>query len=261
VNISQLEDVSSVDVYFICQMIDNIAREPFPYLRNIEDIFGDASSQALTRSYPKFTALHVFIEEVISSVIWEKASSRMETLENGLWVDHLFEANNINMDFDEWRGGVAFGCSIGEYLTFLSEEGFIDQVCEKVSKQVFYILFSNRKTLSSFSSMIRGYVLNAAPSFSPEKFAANGRLKRTRIPSWARGAVFHRDKGRCVLCKTDLTRLFSQKEKIHYDHIVPLALGGMNCVTNLQLTCENCNLRKGSRNTDTSFEYEVWYNY
>ncbi|MGJ3233258.1 MAG: HNH endonuclease [Oceanicaulis sp.] len=97
--------------------------------------------------------------------------------------------------------------------------------------------------------------------FAPEAFNSAGHLSRAYIPSWAKSAVFHRDKGRCVLCRTDLTGLYSQNSKIHLDHIVPLALGGMNCVTNLQLTCSNCNLHKGARSASTSMEYEAWYDY
>ncbi|WP_380993339.1 hypothetical protein [Sedimentitalea sp. HM32M-2] len=35
----------------------------------------------------------------------------------------------------------------------------------------------------------------------------------------------------------------------------------MNCVTNLQLTCSECNQDKGARSAATSREYEAWYDY
>ena len=37
--VSQLQKVSSVDLYFICQMVDGVTRKPCEYLRNVEDIF------------------------------------------------------------------------------------------------------------------------------------------------------------------------------------------------------------------------------
>lgn len=37
--VSQLQKVSSVDLYFICQMVDGVTRKPCEYLRNFEDIF------------------------------------------------------------------------------------------------------------------------------------------------------------------------------------------------------------------------------
>ena len=43
----------------------------------------------------------------------------------------------------------------------------------------------------------------------------------------------------CVYCLTAIS-----KENWHVDHIMPLALGGSNERTNLQLLCATCNLRK-----------------
>lgn len=252
---SQLQSVSTVDLYYICQVVDNVARDSSPYLRNIENIFGDMASVSLARSYPKWTCFHIFIEEVISSIILEEADVD-EIGDRKLWVDHLLEANgfkNVIEGKDE--------LTAGEYIETLLEDGDIEMLCEKLAMQVFHVLFSNRYTMSSFGRMVNYYVTGPAPEFAPDAYGSNGYLKRTHPPAWAKNAVFHRDKGRCVLCKTDLTKLYSQKSAIHYDHIIPLAMGGINCVTNLQLTCAECNLRKGGMSASTSLEYETWYNY
>lgn len=45
-------------------------------------------------------------------------------------------------------------------------------------------------------------------------------------------------RGLCVYCKTDVTK------RRHVDHIMPLALGGSNDRSNLQILCVPCNLRK-----------------
>lgn len=47
---------------------------------------------------------------------------------------------------------------------------------------------------------------------------------------------------RCAYCRADL-----RKTKRHVDHIMPLALGGSNDKSNIQLTCQPCNLSKGAR--------------
>lgn len=47
--------------------------------------------------------------------------------------------------------------------------------------------------------------------------------------------------GRCGYCKTRLGKGY------HADHIVPLALGGNNHRSNIQLLCGPCNLRKGAK--------------
>lgn len=256
--VSQLQLVSTTDLYFICQMIDGVTRNPRNYLRNIEDIFGDMSSSILVRAYPKFTCFHVFVEMLISSVIYEDAD-RAVNRPGEYWVDYLLRSNNMShssvnpVEFEQ--------CDGYEYLEALQQKDIIAELSEAVSKQVFYVLFSNRGTLSAFGHLVAGYVLGTAPSFAPEAFNTSGYLSRASVPAWAKSAVFHRDKGRCILCQADLTKFFSQQSRIHYDHIVPLAHGGMNCVSNLQLTCSRCNLDKGARSAATSQEYEVWYDY
>jgi len=54
-------------------------------------------------------------------------------------------------------------------------------------------------------------------------------------------AVWRRDSGKCVECGT--------KEKLEYDHIIPLSKGGSNTARNIQLLCEKCNRQKGAKIT------------
>ena len=51
-----------------------------------------------------------------------------------------------------------------------------------------------------------------------------------------REIVIRRDGGMCQACGL---------EGNHVDHIVPRRLGGDDSLNNLQLLCQNCNLRKG----------------
>ena len=62
---------------------------------------------------------------------------------------------------------------------------------------------------------------------------------RQPIPKDVQLAVWQRDQGKCVEC--------GSKEKLEYDHMIPLAEGGANTVRNIQLLCEACNRRKGSK--------------
>lgn len=48
-------------------------------------------------------------------------------------------------------------------------------------------------------------------------------------------------KGKCAMCKTGI------KKNFHVDHIIPLAIGGTNWPSNLQLLCANCNWEKGAK--------------
>jgi len=38
----------------------------------------------------------------------------------------------------------------------------------------------------------------------------------------------------------------AEKGPFHIDHVIPLAKGGIECVTNLQILCAKCNLKKNA---------------
>jgi hypothetical protein len=67
-------------------------------------------------------------------------------------------------------------------------------------------------------------------------------------PTWAVKAVQARDRGQCAQCGTSLHLELAEDE--HIDHIVPLAVGGTNDLSNLQLLCAPCNLSKGKQQID-----------
>jgi hypothetical protein len=60
---------------------------------------------------------------------------------------------------------------------------------------------------------------------------------RERIPESVRLFVWQRDEGKCVKC--------GNREKLEYDHIIPVAEGGSTTERNIQLLCEKCNREKG----------------
>jgi len=62
---------------------------------------------------------------------------------------------------------------------------------------------------------------------------------RIPIPPSVRKYVFERDKYQCQSCgKTTL------ETNLTIDHIIPLARGGQNDISNLQTLCFTCNQRK-----------------
>lgn len=66
-------------------------------------------------------------------------------------------------------------------------------------------------------------------------------LEHTRlIPTAVKLEVWKRDKGQCVIC--------GQKNKLHFDHVIPYSRGGTSLVAdNIQLLCARHNLGKGNR--------------
>ena len=75
-------------------MLVGVTRKLCEYLRNIEDIFSDKSSTNLVRKYPKWTCFHIFVEYLISSVIYEDTDKFVKTPGN-YWVDALIKSNGI----------------------------------------------------------------------------------------------------------------------------------------------------------------------
>jgi hypothetical protein len=59
------------------------------------------------------------------------------------------------------------------------------------------------------------------------------------VPSRLRAEVFTRDGGRCLKCGNEVD--------LHADHIVPVSLGGLTVLENLQTLCARENLGKGNR--------------
>lgn len=62
---------------------------------------------------------------------------------------------------------------------------------------------------------------------------------RKPIPGRLRHRVFERDGYRCRECGAT-----NKETTLHVDHIIPVAKGGTNKLSNLQTLCEKCNLSK-----------------
>lgn len=83
---------------------------------------------------------------------------------------------------------------------------------------------------------------------NPEVFKAKN-ARRKALTLQASGShtaaqirgLYKRQRGRCACCRVELA------SKYHADHIEPLARGGSNDITNIQLLCQTCNLSKHAR--------------
>jgi 5-methylcytosine-specific restriction endonuclease McrA len=61
---------------------------------------------------------------------------------------------------------------------------------------------------------------------------------REPIPEHVRLFVWRRDKGQCVRC--------GSRERLEFDHIIPVVAGGSSTERNIQLLCESCNRSKSA---------------
>lgn len=86
-------------------------------------------------------------------------------------------------------------------------------------------------------------------ALNPEKYRVVERKRRAQMRALP-GAhtpddiaeIMKAQGGRCAYCRTNIKR-----SSRHVDHIVPLALGGSNARTNIQIACPSCNRSKGAK--------------
>lgn len=72
-----------------------------------------------------------------------------------------------------------------------------------------------------------------------EKMETMNVENREPIPEEVRFAVWRRDGGKCAKC--------GSKNKLEFDHIIPVSKGGSNTERNIQLLCEKCNREKADK--------------
>lgn len=84
-------------------------------------------------------------------------------------------------------------------------------------------------------STLRAAVANLEAAIEYRKLGP----RRDPIPDDVKLLVWARDGGSCVRC--------GATNGLHFDHIIPVALGGGNIEANIQILCQACNLRKSDK--------------
>jgi hypothetical protein len=137
---------------------------------------------------------------------------------------------------------------------------FMEELGPVIIDDIFTVLYSNKLFLFEFNSQLRELILDLKVEDFPEYLKKDGVIKRCKyIPQWLKRGVFMRDKGRCQICGTDLTKILNLDNTENYDHIIPLEKGGNNDPINFQLTCEHCNKSKGDRSMEfNSLSNRYW---
>jgi hypothetical protein len=214
-------------------------------------------------TFSKITILHRYIFAILAvehgrdyrknSDVYEEAPEMIANVESVL---RAYEVDFIPYDkFDEPvpEGDDRF------YTWFVAHEDQFAELWEKMTDEVFHLLFANRAFLLKFNVALAKYIRENVSAIPAALLTDNGTVKRAFMPKWVRDAVFFRDHGRCVFCHADLSGLLSLDRLDHFDHIVPLAAGGVNDPTNVQLLCEACNLKKSASQPKTGLRYPAWW--
>lgn len=269
-----ISEIKYFETYYFTNIINNILNDPSNFLRSLNDFFGDQNYRNFLAPFPRTSRLHDFIIFIVDALNDEDTLEYNNTgFLNGkrkLWVELALEHYDFKFDhFKEYlhqKGKVISETDeddISDYFMCLRLYGPYEELLERISEEIFFILFLNRKALQNFNLLISHQVedrsLEELYVDDLPYFRKNGVLRRKNIPKWVQRAVTHRDRGMCVSCHKNLSGQLSIGEIENFDHIIPLAKGGINDVTNIQLLCEKCNKTKQSKNISTSIKYEKWY--
>lgn len=233
--------------YWFAHVMFNLVRQSGAFIRGLEDLFGDMRASNLCNAFPRFSNLHAFIEDVITDLLVEGINTGKD--------DH----SRLLIDFLK-HAGLPAGT-----LEQIEENGLAEMwgtpawvaAHENLVEEVFHILFRDVVFLGRFNQLTSGYILayGAYADGTDARFTSRGRLRRQHVPQIVKNTIFHRDGGECRSCKRSLSRIVNPEATERYDHIVPLAEGGANDITNLQLLCNECNSIKSDRLVSVSPDY------
>jgi hypothetical protein len=285
-------DAKFYETYHFASIVNDMLSNQMDYLDAINAFCCDGKHFHYSAPFPRISAFHNFLNVTIDDAIvdttldldleerqkmaasFHDMPAALADLEpHVLPIEAAFRHHGLKYEsFTAWlqqdrnkKFVTADADDVYDYLMEQRLSGPLEDLVIQSAREVFFVLFANRKLLLNFNHMMaQAFTLRTneeIPSEYQEYFERPGVLKRTRLPEWVQRAVFYRDRGRCVTCDVDLSGLLSAWSEEHFDHVIPLSAGGINDVTNIQLLCGECNRRKGARHILTSNSYEDWYPY
>lgn len=250
---SELRDFNFNKIYSFAEIIDNAVQAETELFNFTEDYFIASST-----NFRKDTILHQYIVcELLNhySREFRKNGDLFEEDQMKFWQE-LFTQFSIKIEIVDFENE-ELDLSEEVYNWYQKNHANFYQLFDQLSEEIFHILFSNRGFLLNFNKLITNTVKEV--NYPSEFITTKGTIKRVNIPKWVKTAVFHRDKGRCVFCNTDLTSIVNTLITSNYDHMVPLDKFGINDPCNIQLCCEKCNKSKTNKEASTSNKYFSWW--
>lgn len=222
-------------IYELVSLIDRAVGVQEGFWNFDVDYFLNASA-----TFSKDTLLHLYV--VITAFnyyhrYFRKDGECIEEEEAAHWMS-LFNSYGVKID------PLDFEREEDPYEWLSKNELQFIQLFDQMALEAFYILFLNRNFLLKFNRLVDDTIQEV--NYPDGVLTEKGTIKRKTIPQWVRNAVYHRDKGRCVYCNTDLTGIVNLLTAKNFDHMVPLDLFGANDPCNIQLSCETCNKSKSN---------------
>ncbi|WP_110709237.1 HNH endonuclease signature motif containing protein [Salinicola sp. CR57] len=221
------------------------------FFNNMGDVF---LNKALKPN--KKTLLHEFIEESIFQQVEAAAKMDFEAFRPELieLIACHQEGSNITTPIQDTNPE--------NYSRDYLMGAFENQALKSLTKEVFNLLFSDRRIMQEFNSAAAEKILKMKKEHYPNYLQKDGMMIRySRWPGWLRRGLGFRDKMRCVECHADLSQSLTTNSRDAIDHVVPLAKGGINDPTNLQILCNSCNSKKGGVNSSTTGSNDLYWDY
>ncbi|MCL8017687.1 HNH endonuclease [Streptomyces sp. AS02] len=276
--------------YRIASKVQAVAEDPMAYIHDLEALTLDFGIAEFIPNWQKDSALHKFIRYIADGIMdrdntgsWKirfgdptspKWTIPIEAalVTYGIQEKVEFELTEIPQVYEQ-RGNITYASDAPEvadacYNHFweLRWTQSYEELLNRMTEEVFFVMFTNRVTLQNLHEYLAEYVIENDYAYIVDEhpelakyYTKSGRIERRKPPKWARDAVFFRDHGKCTECRRDISGLLDPLSPKNFDHIVPLANGGLNDVSNLQLLCESCNNSKSSRSVPSSNIYRRWY--
>ncbi|NOQ24591.1 MAG: hypothetical protein GQ564_04440 [Bacteroidales bacterium] len=236
------------NIYKLADIVDNCVKAEIQIWNYNEEYFINSATK-----FSKDTLLHLYIVTTAFNHYhryFRKDGDMIDEVSIEEWY-LLFENYNINIE------PIEFDDNPEPIDWFENNSDKFAELFNYMAEEVFYILFANRQFLLEFNNLIALTVKET--NFPTKSLNEKGTIKRAYITKWVKTAVYHREKGRCVFCNTDLTGLVNTLTNANYDHIVPLDKYGTNDPCNIQLACESCNKSKSNKGGTTSNLYIPWW--
>lgn len=280
-------------IYEICKTLADFADSLGRFeIRDIEDLTLDDWLVGLLPAWQRVSLVHRLAERFITEMFRKETDgpyirrthidpvSGTATFSRMLTVDFALSEYDIEIEpFDIPDPGPRVERQIGDRMVIERDHTVADacyeyftndlmwsaqyaQLMDRMADEVFHVLFADRGVLAAVNAFVSSYIESSYlrdvyPEFS-HLFTASGRLRRKDIPQWVKRAVFHRERGYCAECGHNLSWILDSLARQHFDHVIPLAQGGLNDITNIQLLCERCNLAKASDLQETRLRYRRW---